>query len=172
MSTQPPRVWTESAPPRAYLEAPHGAHILLDTPAWHTWLEAATTTSFAYPIYDDTCGYIVGVMTVRKERRQRGGWYWTAYRRRHGRLTKVYLGASAALTHQRLDEVARSFAQEPPPSSPPRRPRPPDKQAAATSTEPQTAAASNTSTAAQLDVTTTEPHSVVVGVPTATNTTA
>jgi len=47
----------------------------LDTPAWFAWLEAATTTSFAYPLFDPGKGYIVGRMTVRKERRRRGGAY-------------------------------------------------------------------------------------------------
>jgi hypothetical protein len=47
--------------------------IELDTPAWFEWLEAATTISFSYPIFEPTCGYIVGFMTVRKERKQRGG---------------------------------------------------------------------------------------------------
>ena len=51
--------------------------IRLDSPAWRTWLEAPTTTGFAYPLFDPAIGYSLGVMTVRKERRQRGaatGW--------------------------------------------------------------------------------------------------
>ena len=43
-------------------------------------------------------GSIAGFMTVRKEGRRRGGWYWTVYRRAGGRLRKVYLGRSAAVT--------------------------------------------------------------------------
>jgi LuxR family maltose regulon positive regulatory protein len=165
MST-PPRVWTETAPPCAYLEtAQEGTPIRLDTPAWLAWLDAATTTSFAYPIYDAACGYIEGVMTVRKERRQRGGCYWTAYRRRHGRLTKIYLGASATLTHQRLEEVARAFVQEPPPSSPPPRRLSPGTPVAASKTEE----ATSTPAAAPLDVTTTQPRSMLVGVPSDTS---
>ena len=40
-------------------------------------------------------------------RRQRGGAYWTAYRR-HGRsLRKVYLGPTPALTAARLADAAR-----------------------------------------------------------------
>jgi hypothetical protein len=119
MSTQTPRIWTDPLAARAYLETPAGGHIPLDTPAWTAWLETPTTTSFAYPIYDAACGYSVGVMTVRKERRQRGGCYWSAYRRRHGRLGKVYLGTSAVLTRQRLEEVAHTFLQEAVPSPPP-----------------------------------------------------
>ena len=44
----------------------------LDTPAWFGWLAAETTTRFSYPLFDPQVGYIVGWMTVRKERRQRG----------------------------------------------------------------------------------------------------
>ena len=58
-----------------------GTGILLDSPAWLAWLEAPTTRRFAYPLVDPARGYIVGVMTVRKEGRRRGGAYWTAYRR-------------------------------------------------------------------------------------------
>ena len=66
-----------------------------------------TTTRFAYPLFDPAEGYIVGRMTVRKERRERGGVYWTAYRRTCGRLRKVYLGRSETLTHARLEAIAR-----------------------------------------------------------------
>jgi hypothetical protein len=85
------------------------AHIRLDTPAWVAWLEEATTTRFAYPICDPTRGYIVGYMTVRKERRQRGGTYWAAFRRCGCRVRKVYLGSSATLTHTRLAAIAHAF---------------------------------------------------------------
>lgn len=82
----------------------------LDAPAWFAWLEAAATTSFAYPLFDRSKGYIVGRMTVRKERRQRGGTYWSAYRRCDGRLRKVYLGPTTALTRARLEEVVQSLS--------------------------------------------------------------
>ena len=73
----------------------------LDTPAWLAWLDAATTTRFAYPVFDPAHGYIAGFMTVRKEQRQRGGAYWVAYRRCQGRLRKVYLGRTDTLTQTR-----------------------------------------------------------------------
>jgi hypothetical protein len=79
---------------RLYDPAQPGASIPLDTPAWAAWLDAPTTTSFSYPLYNHTRGYIEGVMTVRKERRARGGAYWSAYRRCHGTLRRVYLGRS------------------------------------------------------------------------------
>ena len=67
------------------------AGLRLDRPAWFAWLEAPTTSSFSYPLFDRRCGYIIGFMTVRKERKQRGYYYWSAYRRREGRLQKRYV---------------------------------------------------------------------------------
>jgi hypothetical protein len=90
-----------------YDPATPAAPIRVDTPAWFAWLAAPTTTRFAYPLVDRTVGYIVGVLTVRKERRQRGGGYWSAYHRSQGRLRKVYLGRSAAVTQARLAAVAQ-----------------------------------------------------------------
>jgi len=83
--------------------------IRLDTPAWLAWLDAATTTRFAYPVFDPAHGYIAGFMTVRKEQRQRGGAYWVAYRRCRGQLRKVYLGRAATLTQARLEMTAQAF---------------------------------------------------------------
>ena len=84
----------------------------LDRPAWFAWLEAPSTTSFSYPLFDRRCGYIIGFMTVRKERRQRGGAYWTVYRRQGRRLRKFYLGASQRLTQARLEAVAMTLLDE------------------------------------------------------------
>lgn len=44
--------------------------------------------------------------TVRRQRAQRGGSYWYAYRRLHGRIVKRYIGRSADLTLARLEEIA------------------------------------------------------------------
>jgi hypothetical protein len=92
-----------------YDEARPSWSVRLDTAAWVRWLEEPTTTRFAYPLFDPAKGYIVGRMTVRKERRERGGAYWTAYRRTRGRLRKVYLGRSETLTHARLEAIARTL---------------------------------------------------------------
>lgn len=85
---------------------PDSPLISLDTPEWFAWLDAPITTRFSYALHNRSQGYIDGFMTVRKEKRQRGGAYWTVYRRCGGRLRKVYLGPSAALTIDRLEEVA------------------------------------------------------------------
>ena len=107
MSATTPRVWVLAWEDRAYIDAvrPGEDRVWLDTPAWFLWLDAATTTHFAYPLFDPAKGYIIGMMTVRKERRARGGAYWTAYRRAKGRLRKVYLGSASALTHARLAAI-------------------------------------------------------------------
>ena len=88
------------------------AEIRLDSTAWFEWLEAARNISFSYALFDPSCGYIVGWMTVRKERKQRGYYYWSAYRRRNGRLHKRYVGPSRQVTQARLDVVADAFQQE------------------------------------------------------------
>ena len=83
-----------------------GEGIALDSAAWFAWLEAPTTSRFSYPLFDPQVGYIVGFMTVRKERRQRGGMYWSAFRRTGQRLCKIYVGRSASVTQARLQAIA------------------------------------------------------------------
>lgn len=108
MSEKTPRVWGR------YVEDPQHPKdkIPLDTAAWLSWLEAATTSRFTYPVADDRVGYIVGFMTVRKEGRQRGGSYWTVYRRHGGRVRKVYVGRAERVTSARLAEIAQTFLCE------------------------------------------------------------
>jgi len=102
MATKPPRIseqWVYDG------ELPGGS-VQLDSAGWFAWLAAETTTRFSYPLYDREVGYIVGWITVRKERRQRGGEYWVVYRRLGGQVRKVYLGRSEIVTAQRLQTVA------------------------------------------------------------------
>ncbi len=109
MSAATPRIWVAAWTGRAYVDdaAAGDGHIWLDTPAWFAWLDGATR--FAYPLFDPEKGYMVGVMTARKERRARGGLYWTAYRRADGHLRKVYLGRAQAVTQARLAAVAEDL---------------------------------------------------------------
>ena len=95
----------------AWLEDPGrpDCRVRLDSPEWFAWLEEPAATRFAYPIFDPRRGYITGVMTVRKERRQRGGSYWVVYRRCGTRVRKVYLGRAAGVTNTRVAELARAF---------------------------------------------------------------
>jgi len=113
MSATTPFVWLLPWEGRAYIDGPQPGdeRVWLDTPAWVAWLDAATTTRFAYPIVDPAKGYIVARMTVRKEWRARGGLYWTAYRRTDGRLRKAYVGGAAAVTQARLHALARAFLE-------------------------------------------------------------
>ena len=102
MATKPPRIseqWVYDG------ELPSGS-VQLDSAGWFAWLAAETTTRFSYPLYDREVGYIVGFMTVRKERRQHGGAYWVVYRRLGGHVRKIYLGRSEIVTAQRLQTIA------------------------------------------------------------------
>ena len=105
MSARTPRVWD------TYVEDPQqpGQRVWLDRPEWWAWLEAPTTRGFRYPVFDAQVGYSVGFMTVRKERRERGGTYWIAYRRCQGQVRRVYLGASTRLTRACLEQQAQAF---------------------------------------------------------------
>lgn len=64
---------------------------------WAHWLEQASSTAFRFERG-------AARFTARRER-QRGHWYWYAYRRVAGRLRKAYLGRSSDLTVDRLAEV-------------------------------------------------------------------
>jgi LuxR family maltose regulon positive regulatory protein len=88
------------------------SEIQLDTPAWFAWLETEHTRQFSYPLFDPVCGYIVGFMTVRKERRVRGGNYWSVFRRAGRQVRKCYLGRSEKLTQSRLAAIAEALRTE------------------------------------------------------------
>jgi LuxR family maltose regulon positive regulatory protein len=88
----------------SYRQDDHEQVLAVDTPAWFAWLAAATTFAFISH---------TGSFTARKERagNQRGGWYWKAYRTRHGKHFSLYLGKAEALTLERLNAVAQALAQ-------------------------------------------------------------
>src|SRR6266540_4516463 len=66
--------------------------------AWFAWLDHTACFAFAGQ---------AGQYTARKERKQRGTWYWYAYLGRDEQRTKAYLGKTAALTLARLEQVAQ-----------------------------------------------------------------
>ena len=109
MGAKPPMVSEGSV----YDAGQAGSAIRLDTPAWFAWLAAPHTTCFSYPLYDPARGYIVGFMTVRKERRQRGGMYWSVFRRCGRRVRKIYLGQSTTVTQARLQAIAEALRGTP-----------------------------------------------------------
>src|SRR5437588_9807333 len=76
--------------------------LTVDTAAWFAWLETASTFSFVSE---------AGSFTARREQagHKRGGWYWKAYRKQHGKLTSRYLGKSETLTLARLRTVAQTM---------------------------------------------------------------
>ncbi|HKQ02375.1 MAG TPA: LuxR family transcriptional regulator, partial [Actinomycetes bacterium] len=80
------------------------AGLAVGSRAWFAWLadDAARSFSFRSP---------AGAYTARKERRQRGGAYWVAYRSAVGRKHKVYLGRAEDLSLERLDEAAAALAE-------------------------------------------------------------
>jgi LuxR family transcriptional regulator, maltose regulon positive regulatory protein len=77
---------------------------LVGSPAWFAWLDTATT--FYYEGRE-------GVFTAHCERRQRGGFYWIAYRRRAGVLRRCHLGKAHQLTLERLQTVAGTLNTSP-----------------------------------------------------------
>src|SRR5947209_11147503 len=76
--------------------------LTVDSAAWFAWLETASTFSFVSE---------AGSFTARREQagHKRGGWYWKAYRKQHGKLTSRYLGKSETLTLARLQTVAQTL---------------------------------------------------------------
>ena len=79
-----------------YTDDPMTTGLVLDSPAWFVWLEAVAPASFYY----QGAG---GGLTVRRERKQRGGWYWVAYHSSQGKLRKVYLGPAHLITRAALE---------------------------------------------------------------------
>src|SRR5579862_3743503 len=88
-----------------YEQQGQSVSVLVDTPSWYAWLETATTFTFTGA---------EGTFTAHKSAagNRRGGWYWRAYRRKRGRLSRCYLGVSTNLTLSKLREVARRLAAD------------------------------------------------------------
>src|SRR5215467_1293934 len=88
-----------------YQRSDHPTHVLVDTADWYAWLRTAST--FRFQSEQES-------FTARKERAgsKRGGEYWKAYRRRHGKLYRVYLGKSEELTLEQLKSVAIVLANK------------------------------------------------------------
>lgn len=75
----------------------------LDSPQWYEWLTRHTQFKF-----QGTAGHF----SARRETRH-GSDYWYAYRRRGGRLHKVYLGKSEEISPARLELAATDLAGSP-----------------------------------------------------------
>jgi hypothetical protein len=113
MARSSPKVWVFSGGGEMRGEVKIGGEggrtIRLDSVAWREWLEAPSTVGFAYPVYDRTQGYIRGSLSVRKERRARGGEYWVAYHRIGIRVRKIYLGRAERVRQEALAAAAARF---------------------------------------------------------------
>jgi predicted ATPase/DNA-binding CsgD family transcriptional regulator len=79
--------------------------IVVDSTDWYAWLQTASTFTFRGEL---------GQFTAHKERagNRRGQAYWRAYRSRHGKLQRAYLGQSEGLTLARLKSVAAVLARK------------------------------------------------------------
>ena len=89
----------------SYQQCSQSAHLQVDTSEWYAWLRTASTFMFRSE---------QGTISARKEPSgsKRGGEYWKAYRRHHGKLYRVYLGKSEELTLERLKSVAVVLASK------------------------------------------------------------
>lgn len=71
--------------------------ILPDSPEWFAWLDQVSSFAFFGKS---------GHYTARKETKQRGDRYWSAYLARGEELIKKYLGKTTTLTLARLEQIA------------------------------------------------------------------
>ncbi len=85
------------------LHTPMGDAVAVETAEWQTWLQQHQQFRFKGG---------AGRFSARKEERP-GGQYWYGYRRRDGKLHKVYLGRSAEITLSRLERAAADLAGNP-----------------------------------------------------------
>ncbi|NOK62080.1 MAG: hypothetical protein GFH27_549321n67 [Chloroflexi bacterium AL-W] len=74
--------------------------VIVGTSEWYAWLDTISTFAFSSE---------QGSFTARKERRQRGGWYWKAYRKRAGKLYRCYLGKTEELSQDRLINAVQTL---------------------------------------------------------------
>ena len=82
-------------------------HLRVGSSAWYGWLQTATRFRVRSPS---------GTFSIRREQagHKRGDWYWRAYRKRGGRLQRVYLGKTEELTLDRLQAVAARLSEQDP----------------------------------------------------------
>jgi LuxR family maltose regulon positive regulatory protein len=71
--------------------------IVPDSPAWFAWLDQLSSFAFSGKS---------GHFTARKEAKQRGDRYWSAYLATGTKLSKKYLGKTADLSLARLEHIA------------------------------------------------------------------
>ena len=101
-SATPTVFWSALSQVYELSEGKHAAppRELHEGPAWFAWLEEVSSFVFQGQ---------AGSFTARKERKQRGTSYWSAYRKTQGKLAKKYLGRSSDLTLARLETIAHQL---------------------------------------------------------------
>src|SRR6266496_1493136 len=79
-----------------------GYQLHVGTSAWYAWLQTATLFRVRSPF---------GTFTMRREQacHKHGTWYWRAYRKRAGKLHRVYVGKVEEVTLEQLNAVARQL---------------------------------------------------------------
>src|SRR5438270_13736831 len=77
--------------------------IVVGTPVWYDWLEQHAAFTFVDA---------AGTFTTRKSLLRTEGSSWKAYHTRQGKLYRIELGPSHALTLPRLQAAARALAGE------------------------------------------------------------
>lgn len=87
-----------------YMEHSVTSLLVVESPAWFAWLEEETLFTFQGQ---------QGTFSARKERvaHGRGGFYWRAYRKKQGKLCRVYLGKNEQVTMARLNAVAQELTR-------------------------------------------------------------
>lgn len=78
------------------------ARLAVGSDAWFKWLTDDKSTRFYYETP-------AGGFTARREKRSRGGFYWTAYKRLGDKVYKRYLGKPEDVTPERLADVWREL---------------------------------------------------------------
>lgn len=87
-----------------FLRATEDAPLIrLGSEAWWAWLDEEAHCVFYFK-------HQTGCFTARKERRQRGQYYWVAYRQWQNKLHKTYLGKGATLSLDRLIAASRKLS--------------------------------------------------------------
>ena len=87
-----------------YRQGEQDVQLAVDSAGWFAWLETASSFAFTSA---------AGHFTARREQsgHQRGGWYWKAYRKRHGKLASRYLGKSATAHTRTVTRGRRSLSR-------------------------------------------------------------
>jgi LuxR family maltose regulon positive regulatory protein len=75
--------------------------VLIGSPDCLKWLNSSIGL-FSYESQGIT-------ITVKREKRQRGGLYWYAYKRVGGKLSSRYIGGSEQVTIDKLNEITDHF---------------------------------------------------------------